>query len=121
MGSVTWLWPDSTVVRVIDGDSIVAVVHRDLGFNGTASFQQRLRLNRINAPGIRTAEGQRSRSSLIEMVMGEEVLIETVGSYKYGDTWMAEITLRDGRNVSDALVAGGFALYWDGIGPRPGG
>ncbi len=116
-----WAWPDSTVVRVIDGDSLVALVHRDLGFNGTASFTQHLRLNRINTPPIRTTDGALARSALKDMVLTSPMLIETVGAYKYGDEWMAEITLPDGRNVSDALVTDGHAVYWDGKGSRPGG
>jgi endonuclease YncB( thermonuclease family) len=34
---------------------------------------------------------------------------------------MAEVTLSDGENLSDALVAAGLAFYWGGTGPRPGG
>jgi endonuclease YncB( thermonuclease family) len=60
-GKITmdWDWPDSTVVRVIDGDSLVAEVHRDLGFNGTATFRQKLRLNRINAKPAKTRRARR--------------------------------------------------------------
>ncbi len=120
MSITRWLWPNSTIVRVIDGDSIVASVSRDLGFHGTATFQQKMRLNRINTPPASTTEGEAATTALGELTT-RPLLIETVGPYKYRDAWMAEITLDDGRNVSDALVAGGFAVYWDGNGPRPGG
>ena len=49
MSSVPWSWPDSHVIRVIDGDSFVARLTRDLGFHGTTTFEVKLRLNRINA------------------------------------------------------------------------
>jgi len=34
---------------------------------------------------------------------------------------MAEITLPSGENLSDLLVSKGYAVYWNGQGPRPGG
>jgi hypothetical protein len=49
----------------------------------------------------------------------DPVHITTVGPYKYGDEWMAEVTLADGRNLSDTLVGLGLAVLWDGTGPRP--
>jgi endonuclease YncB( thermonuclease family) len=113
-----WDWPDSTVTRIIDGDSLVAEVHRDLGFNGTATFRQKLRLNRINAKPAKTPEGKAATAAVIGMVT-DPIHITTVGPYKYGDEWMAEVTLADGRNLSDALVGLGLAVLWDGTGPRP--
>jgi endonuclease YncB( thermonuclease family) len=113
-----WDWPRSTVTRVIDGDSLVAEVHRDLGFNGTATFHQKLRLNRINAKPAKTPAGAAATAAVSGLVAGE-LHIVTVGPYKFGDEWMAEITLADGRNLSDLLVSLGHAVYWDGTGPRP--
>lgn len=116
-----WIWPGSRVTRVVDGDSLVAEVTRDLGFNGRAVFVQRLRLNRINCPPRDTAGGLAATDATIELVDGVTVDITTVKAYKYGDQWMAEIVLPDGRNLSDVLVTAGHAAYWDGRGTRPGG
>lgn len=122
MSSVPWLWPGSTVTRIIDGDSFTARVTRDLGFHGTATFDVKLRLNRINTPPVKTPAGQDALlQAQLLMSPGAPVLIETVKPYKYGDEWMAEVTTLEGRNVSDAMVANGHALFWDGTGPRPGG
>lgn len=115
-----WMWPDSTLVRVIDGDSFIAQVRRDLGFHGTASFTVRMRLNRINAAPAKTDAGKAATLAVMQLLLGS-LTIETVGPYKYGDEWMAEVTLADGTNVSDILVGRGLAVYWDGTGPRPGG
>src|SRR3954468_8352653 len=118
---MNWDWPDSTVVRVIDGDSMVAEVHRDLGFNGTATFRQKLRLNRINAKPAKTAEGKAATAAVLGLVT-DPVHIVTLKAYAWGsDTgeWMAEIQLADGRNLSDELVRLGLAVHWDGHGPRP--
>src|SRR5206468_907907 len=81
--AMNWDWPDSTITRVIDGDSLVAEVHRDLGFNGTATFRQKLRLNRINAKPAKTPEGKAATAAVIGMVT-DPVHITTLKSYKYG-------------------------------------
>ena len=121
MSSGPWSWPDSHVTRVIDGDSFVARLTRDLGFHGTTTFEVKLRLNRINAAPAKTDRGRLATNRFLLLVGTlEGLLIETVKPYKYGDEWMAEVTLHDGRNVSDVLVAEGLAVYWDGTGPRPG-
>lgn len=121
MTNVPWQWPSSMVTRVIDGDSITARVSRDLGFHGWATFDVRLRLNRINSVPIKTVHGQEAKQFLVELVKPNISLvdIETVKPYKYGDEWMAEITLIDGTNVSDEMVKNAMAVYWDGSGPRP--
>jgi len=88
-----WQWPDSTILRVVDGDTFVAQVHRDLGFHGTATFEVKLRLNRINTPPAHTPDGKKAADGLTVLLGGGSVGIETVGPYKYGDEWMAEVTL----------------------------
>jgi endonuclease YncB( thermonuclease family) len=127
MTNVPWLWPNSTITRIKDGDSFVARVTRDIGFHGTLTFDVTLRLNRINTPPLKTVPGKEAMDHFTALVRNGPgipsvpVLIETVKAYKFGDEWMAEVTLPDGRNVSDALVAAGVAQWWDGQGPRPGG
>ena len=127
MTNVPWLWPNSTITRIKDGDSFVARVTRDIGFHGTLTFDVTLRLNRINTPPVKTEQGKMALEQFTALVRNgpgipsTPVLIETVKAYKFGDEWMAEVTLPDGRNVSDALVASGLAVFWDGTGPRPGG
>jgi endonuclease YncB( thermonuclease family) len=131
MSSVPWSWPDSRVTRVIDGDSLTATLTKrsDLGFYITdvTSFPVRLRLNRINTPPAKTAEGHAAALYVTDLLISTSVpvLIETFKGYKYGSgdipEWMAEITLPSGENLSDMLVSKGYAQYWDGTGPRPGG
>ena len=122
MIAAPWLWPGSTITRVIDGDSFVATVTRDLGFHGTATFSQHMRLDRINCPPKGTDVGDRATAFVVAKVTpGVVVDIETTGPYAWRDEWMAEVTLPDGSNLSDALVTAGLALYWNGQGPRPGG
>lgn len=121
MSNVPWKWPASTITKVKDGDSIVARVTRDIGFHGWATFDVTLRLNRINAVPVKTVHGLEAKQFLIDLLKPGTSLvdIETTKPYKYGDEWMAEITLSDGRNVSDEMVKNAMAVYWDGSGPRP--
>lgn len=116
-----WSWPNATITRVVDGDSVVARLTRDIGFHGVTIFEQRLRLNRINTPPASTDQGKAATAFVIAWLAGQVLNIDTVGPYKYRDEWMAEVTGTTGGNLSDALVTQGLAVYWDGTGPRPGG
>lgn len=113
-----WQWPNSYIERVVDGDTFIAELTRDLGFNGSVNFHQRLRLNRINCPPVKTDDGKKAKEFVQEHAT-HPVDITTVGAYKYGDEWMAEVQIFQIGNLSDALVEAGLAVYWDGHGPRP--
>lgn len=121
----TWEWPDSRVTRVVDGDTVDAMVTRDIGFGGTVTFPIRLRLARVNTAAVHTDHGRAARTFVADRVLTHPVDIVTLKPYKYGGPngtvgeYMAEITLPDGTNLSDALVGAGLASYWDGSGPRP--
>lgn len=128
----TWNWPGSTIARVLDGDTFTALlpgvstVTIDIGFHGSETltssrtFLQRLRLNRINAAPVKSVAGAACTARATELMQGA-LNISTVGAYKYGDEWMAEVVNADGVNVSDQLITEGLAVYWNGQGPRPGG
>ena len=115
-----WIWPSSTITRVIDGDSFIARLYKDVGFNGSVAFEQRLRLNRVNTCPAKTPEGA-AATAYVQGIAGYPVQITTLKAYKYGNEWMAEVTTAEGVNLSDALVDAGHAVYWDGTGARPGG
>lgn len=125
MTDTRWLWPDSVITAVIDGDTLDARVRRDMGFGGIAEFIVRLRLNRINAPAKTSRAGKVAAAAVTNQTAGALVLIETRKPYKYGGPdsspgeWMAEVTLQDGTNLSDWLVGQGLAVAWDGTGTRP--
>jgi len=125
MAASEWAWPASKVVKVIDGDTLDVLVSRDLGFGGFATFPVRLRLNRINAPKLSTARGIAARTRVEALLDAGVVDLVTVKPYKYGGPknqrgeFMAEVTLPDGRNLSDVLVDQQLAAYWDGQGARP--
>lgn len=125
-----WRWPDAIAVSVTDGDTFDAHVTRvlDVGFGGTTStsFRVRLRLSRVNAPAKSSAAGKASAAWLQRLLLEVPTIdLVTLDAYKFGGPqyspgeWMAEVTMPDGRNVSDMAVTLGFAVYWDGAGPRP--
>lgn len=133
-----WTWPAATAVRIVDGDTFVARLTRqvqlqvpaqDLGFHAQlgplelavpVAFEQKLRLNRINAPAISKPEGKIASQALATLLLGrDDLLIQTVGPYKYGDEWMCEVTLPEGTNISDQMVLSEHAVAWSGRGPRP--
>ena len=120
-----WSWPNSTITRVLDGDTVEACLTRDIGFEGSVTFPVRLRLNRINADPAKSDRGFRAKARLLTLTAGRRLTVITGRGYKYGapagktGEWMAELVLADGCNLSDLLVAEGLAVYWDGQGPRP--
>lgn len=135
-----WVWRDSRVVRVIDGDTLVARLTRDIGFHGSVTFEQHLRLRGTDADDIDTPKGKDAADFLSTLVMGVPVAITTEKRrrdepYKFGDEWMATIVLPepykftvpvtlplplpDLTNVSEVMIATGHAFRWDGRGTRP--
>jgi len=120
-----WHWPKSLIHNVVDGDTVDSMLTRDIGFSGTVTFPMRLRLARINAAKASSKKGKDAKALVIARTANILVDITTLKPYKYGGPdnmvgeYMAEVTLPDGANLSDLLVAVGLATYWDGTGPRP--
>jgi endonuclease YncB( thermonuclease family) len=120
-----WVWPNTRVVRCLDGDTCDISVTRDIGFEGVVTFPIRVRLNRINAPALSSPAGKAARDRVVALLGTTPVNVTTLRGYKYGaptdqtGSWMAEVVLPDGANLSDTLVTEGHAVYWDGTGPRP--
>jgi endonuclease YncB( thermonuclease family) len=51
--------------------------------------------------------------------VGDDVALVSHGIDKYGDRVDGAITLADGRDLTQAMIAGGHAVAWDGKGVRP--
>lgn len=110
-----------TVVRVIDGDTFVCDV--DLGFHVTVRMS--CRLAGINAPDRGEGGYTEARGALAGLLAdARSVTVCSVRADKYAGRFDAEVstwpcgagpTLR----VNDVLVDEGFAVPWDGTGPRP--
>lgn len=102
-----------TVTRIIDGDTIDALVRYDVGFDRTIEWTQRLRLARINAPetrGVERPEGLLAKAWLIDHIPeGTEIWFESHKDDAWG-RYIADIfTSLD--CINDALVDAGHAEY----------
>lgn len=118
-----WIYPGAVLARPVDGDTFVADLRAgfDFGFHVTVAAQsrQRFRLNRINTAPARTASGAGAAARTAALLGGGPFTVASVGPYAHGDEWMAEVTLADGRNLSDLLVSEQWAAPWNGRGTAP--
>ena len=121
--TASWSYPGATLAKAVDGDSFYADVKRvaDIGFHiiSTATARQKFRLNRCNAAPIKTPSGAGAAARTTELLAAAPFDLLSVGAYKYGDEWMAEVTLADGRNLSNLLIAEQWAAPWSGDGSQP--
>jgi len=97
------------IEHVVDGDSVDAVI--DVGFK--TNIRQRLRLARIDTPERGQDGYAQARDFVTWAVLDKPVLVKTEKTSKWG-YYLAEITLPDGRNLSDALLEEGLAKPYDG-------
>ena len=123
----------ATLVRVIDGDTLVVSV--DLGFK--IKHQITCRLRGINCPEMSTDAGKTAKSFVErDIVPGQGLLIETYKTEKYGrylaDVWYklphlkiqpltesTDITpdyLSQLTNLGISLFEAGLAKHYDGTG-----
>ena len=100
----------ATVVRVVDGDTIVLVV--DLGFS--VSVQEKFRLAHINAPEKSDKEGRTKATERISALLpkGGACVIRSLGQDKYG-RWLGEIYVGD-LYVNGTMLAEGLAVAHEG-------
>ena len=100
--------------RRIDGDTFVANLSRDVGFNCRPTWRWRLRVSGIDCPEMRGASrvlGQAAREFAEAWLTAEPVAAETLLQDSFG-RWVAIIRRADGVLLADALVAAGHAVPW---------
>lgn len=106
----------ATVSRVIDGDTIVAIL--DLGFD--IAIRMNLRFNGCNAAELSEPGGKEARDNLTAMLpTGMNIAVRSTGWDKYGGRADADITLADGSDLVQTLISEQWAAPWDGKGVRP--
>ena len=100
----------ATLVRVLDGDTIEADLH--LGFEVT--LRRKFRLLGINAPEMKTPEGEIAKQALIDKLAGMEIEIfsHKDRTEKYG-RYLATLwaIMPDGSrlDVNQFMIVAGFA------------
>ncbi len=119
----------ATVTRVIDGDTVVVAVVLGEGISLTDS----IRLNGINAPDP-GKDGKpataASRAHLVDLLvkLGSKnpdgnaiIVVELMGRDKYGRLLGNLWGFDNGQsvNIDQQMVRDGFAVVWNGEGPKP--
>lgn len=107
----------ATIVRVIDGDTIV--VDLDLGF-GVWVRRQTMRLLGCNSWEKHTPAGGAASTNLTTVLpAGTQVQLTSVKVDKWGGRYDAAVLLADGTDLVDTLITQGWAAQWDGTGVKP--
>lgn len=102
----------ATVTKVVDGDTIDAIV--DLGYRISANI--RFRVKDFNAPEIyrpkdadELASGKTSKALAESLLLNQDVMIQSFKEGPY-NRWEAIITLEDGRDFVDVMVENGCGV-----------
>lgn len=112
---------EADVVRVVDGDTLVARARIWLG----QTVETHVRLAGIDAPELRgkcaaeKARARAAREALARLVGEGPVLLADIESDKYGGRVLARVATGAHGDVAAALVAGGFVRAYGG-GARSG-
>jgi micrococcal nuclease len=109
------------LLRVVDGDTLYARV--SLAFHVFVDVEFRLYgLNTPEVIGAQKTAGLVAKSELERLLKLGAIRVASEKSDKYG-RWLGTfyVKLSDGTevNVNEALLAGGFALPYFGVGPKP--
>lgn len=94
------------VVRIIDADTLHLRI--DLGFH--ASLTVPCRLRGVDAPELDTEQGREARVFLIELLVGEALVVESYRDRQSFARWIVDAWLPDGRSLGDVLVNAGYAV-----------
>jgi endonuclease YncB( thermonuclease family) len=106
-----------TVVRVVDGDTVIMDV--DLGF-GVWLRAQSFRLLGLNAREHREVGGLEAKTNLETCLpVGQVTTVTSVKADKYGGRYDAVICLPNGLNINAQLIHDGWAAAWSGAGTKP--
>jgi len=109
------------IVRVYDGDTvtIAARIHIDDKYIAKL-FRFNVRLRGIDTPELKTKHATekalaiKARDALSEQIMNKMVLLENVGYDKYGRILADVITVEGNINISEWMLANGYAVEYDG-------
>jgi micrococcal nuclease len=99
------------LLRIIDGDTIVCTI--DAGFGFTYDFGGkgvRIRILGINAPELKTKEGQDAKVFLSLLLAARETLyVRTQKPDDFGRL-LADVYTPDDKSIADLMTASGHAV-----------
>ena len=93
----------ATVIHIADGDTLTVL--------NEFKEEVKIRLNGIDCPETGQPFGNKAKQYTKIMAHGETVTLHTYGQDKYGRT-IADVILKDGRNLSKELVSAGYAWWF---------
>lgn len=100
-----------------DGDNVRADIM--LGFDCVIEGQS-VRLVGGNARELDEPGGVEAAANMRAVApAGARVVLRSLRADKYGDRYGGRITLPDGDDLTERLIAGGWMALWNGRGPKP--
>lgn len=102
------------VLAVHDGDTFTADV--DLGFQ--VHVVTSIRLLGCNALELTEPGGKETRDYLSSLLVGMSIYLRTVKVDKFGGRYDAQVTLPPDTDLVTLLIAEGWAVPYDGRGPK---
>lgn len=115
MPTIVWSFPNATINRVVDGDTVEIDVAIGFGVTYRGSF----RILGINARELHEPGGQEAKANLVALLpVGSTIQLGSVKNDKFSryDALLSNTAIGD---VSTYLINTGWAAPWDGNGPRP--
>lgn len=113
---------EAMIVRVTDGDTVVADVSLGFGLWMRDSKRQPMSFRLAGCNAIEKAKpgGKEARDHLAALLPpGKRVLLQSIQSDKYGGRYDARLTVEGIGDLVDYLIAQGWVAAWDGTGPQP--
>lgn len=104
----------ATIERVVDADTLDVAI--DLGFD--VAIRQRLRLDGVDAPELRTAAGKVAREWVVELVKqaaGKCVAVTRKDRQEKYGRYLAAVTLAgNDKTLTELLLAAGHGTPYSG-------
>lgn len=100
------------LISVTDGDTFVARLTKDAGFNCMMSWKWRIRVLGVNCPektGPTKEAGLKARAFTFDWLSAEPFAVETVEQDDFG-RWLSRAFRADGSSLASALIASGNAV-----------
>ena len=95
----------ATVNRVVDADTLLLDI--DLGFRVNVAIP--IRVRGVNAPELRTEEGERAREWAVQFLHLGKIVVETYRDRRSFERWVADVYV-DGEPLADALIEAGHGV-----------
>lgn len=99
------------ITKFIDGDTVQAIIGKDIGFGTYTTWKLKLRITDIDCPE-RSESGYKEATEFTKQWFEKpgQVIVETAKSQTF-DRWLARFTRND-EDLSKLLVENNHAIVW---------